>query len=133
MVLFGSYSMLATIAGTPSFLRLKSITRYIRLGPPPLPRVVILPLLLRPPVFLNGSRRLFSGRLVVILSKFGVTAFLIPGVIGFKCFKGILESLVYFYAVTSFECYYCFFSVRHFFYLDSETLPFSWSFGNVYF
>src|SRR5215207_4972631 len=30
---FGSYSMAATFAGTPSFVRLKSIFRYLRLAP----------------------------------------------------------------------------------------------------
>ena len=32
---FGSYSMAATFAGTPSLFRRKSMTRYWRLWPPP--------------------------------------------------------------------------------------------------
>ena len=31
----GSYSIAATLAGTPSLRRLKSIFRYLRLAPPP--------------------------------------------------------------------------------------------------
>ena len=51
----GSYSIALTVAGMPSFWRLKSMMRYIRLLPPPWLRTVILPLLLRPPRFLIGS------------------------------------------------------------------------------
>ena len=42
-VRFGSYSMPATLAGIPSLLRLKSITRYLILLPPP------------PPLMANGD------------------------------------------------------------------------------
>ena len=58
---FGSYSIAATFAGTPSFVRLKSIMRKRRLWPPPWWRVVMRPLLFRPPRFLTGPVRLFSG------------------------------------------------------------------------
>ena len=50
MVRFGSYSIVATFAGTPSLVRLKSIWRYLRLAPPPRWRAVMRPLALRPPV-----------------------------------------------------------------------------------
>ena len=59
---FGSYSIAATFAGTPSFVRLKSISRKRRLCPPPLWRVVMRPLLLRPPVFLTGRQALLGLR-----------------------------------------------------------------------
>ena len=40
---FGSYSMAATLAGTPSLTRLKSMRRYWRLWPPPRWRAVLRP------------------------------------------------------------------------------------------
>ena len=40
---FGSYSMAATLAGTPSLVRLKSMMRYWRLWPPPRWRAVLRP------------------------------------------------------------------------------------------
>ena len=66
---FGSYSIAATFAGTASFVRLKSISRKRRLCPPPLWRVVMRPLLFRPPVFLTLPVRLFSGFERVISSN----------------------------------------------------------------
>src|SRR5579871_5461357 len=57
----GSYSMVRTFAGTSFLFRLKSMMRYIRLWPPPWKRWVTRPLLLRPPVFLIGSRRGLCG------------------------------------------------------------------------
>ena len=54
--LFGSYSMVLTVAGTSSLLRLKSIIRYLRLLPPPMWRQVILPSLFLPPVRLSECR-----------------------------------------------------------------------------
>jgi hypothetical protein len=69
---FGSYSMAATRAGTPSFReRLKSILRYRRLAPPPRWRAVLRPLVLRPPDFFRPSTRLFSGSLFVTSAKSG--------------------------------------------------------------
>src|SRR2546423_3090899 len=52
----GSYSMVATRAGTPSLSRLKSMRRYRRLCPPPRWRVVMRPWLLRPAFDLRGRR-----------------------------------------------------------------------------
>src|ERR1700759_2844167 len=61
-VRFGSYSMCATLAGTPSLsARRKSISRYARLWPPPWCRVVIRPALLRPPLLCPGRTSDFSG------------------------------------------------------------------------
>src|SRR5579872_4570663 len=58
----GSYSIDCTVAQTSSFLRLKSMTRYIFLWPPPRKRVQTMPWLLRPPFFGLGRNRDFSGR-----------------------------------------------------------------------
>src|SRR4029078_12455001 len=57
---FGSYWIESTLAGTPSLLRRKSITRYARLCPPPRCREVILPWLLRPLVRVFGRTNDFS-------------------------------------------------------------------------
>ena len=68
-VRLGSYSMVATLAGTSSLFRLKSIMRYWRLWPPPMWRVVIRPVLERPPVRFLLEIRERSGTSVVISSK----------------------------------------------------------------
>ena len=68
-VRFGSYSIDATRAGTPSFVRLKSILRYSRLAPPPRWRDVLRPLLLRPPDFVRPSVSERSGVVFVISSN----------------------------------------------------------------
>src|SRR5436190_1587260 len=60
-VRFGSYSMLATLAGMPNLSRRKSMRRYCRLCPPLIYRLVMCPLLLRPPVRRSGSSSVFSG------------------------------------------------------------------------
>jgi hypothetical protein len=65
----GSYSIVATLAGTPRLSRLKSMMRYIRLCPPPRRRIVMWPELLRPPLRRRGSSKLFSGLSVVISAK----------------------------------------------------------------
>ena len=67
---FGSYSMWVTLAAWPSrSLRRQSMIRYIRLWPPPRCRAVMNPWLFRPPVFLSGSVRLFSGFLFLSVSS----------------------------------------------------------------
>ena len=53
--------MLFTVAGMPSFVRLKSMMRYLVRLPPPMWRVVILPWLLRPPEWRWSCSRDFSG------------------------------------------------------------------------
>src|ERR1700742_4219911 len=70
-VRFGSYSIAATLAGTPSLSRLKSILRYRRLAPPPRWREVLRPLELRPPDFVSPSTSDFSGCERVNLGKAG--------------------------------------------------------------
>src|ERR1700684_976184 len=65
----GSYSIEATLAGMPNLSRLKSITRYACLWPPEINRDVTCPVLLRPPVFLTGSTRDFSGVSFVMSSR----------------------------------------------------------------
>src|SRR5713226_6773786 len=58
---FGSYSMEATLAGTPSLSRRKSTVRYCFLWPPPRCQTTISPRLLRPPERFFGSSKFFSG------------------------------------------------------------------------
>src|ERR1700761_3383757 len=60
-VRLGSYSIAATFAGIVSLLRLKSMRRYCLRVPPPLWRVVMWPLLLRPECFFLTSSSDFSG------------------------------------------------------------------------
>src|ERR671915_501020 len=84
-VRFGSYSIAATFAGTPSFWRLKSILRYLRLAPPPRCREVIRPLALRPPDFLSPSTRPFSGSAFVTSALSFQVAKRRPGDVGL-CF-----------------------------------------------
>src|SRR3954454_19398374 len=79
---FGSYSIAATFAGTPSLRRLKSILRYRRLAPPPRWRDVLRPLLLRPPDLRRPSTRVFSGSVFVISLKSGYVAKRRPGLVG---------------------------------------------------
>src|SRR3954452_6006054 len=69
-VRLGSYSMCATLAGTPSLsLRRKSISRYCRLWPPPWCRVVMRPWTLRPPFLGSGASSDFSAVDRVISAK----------------------------------------------------------------
>ena len=82
-VRFGSYSMCATFAGTPSLsTRLKSIRRYWRLWPPPWCRVVIRPWALRPPFLGSGASSDFSGVDRVISAKSATLEPRRPGVVG---------------------------------------------------
>src|SRR3712207_6503080 len=82
-VRFGSYSMCATFAGTPSLSdRLKSISRYWRLCPPPWCRVVILPCALRPPLLCSGRTSDFSGVDRVISAKSATLDPRRPGLVG---------------------------------------------------
>src|SRR6476659_8229314 len=81
-VRFGSYSTVATVAGTPSLLRRKSIRRKQRLWPPPRKREVMRPKWLRPPVRFIASVRDFSGLLPCDSSeKSGATRPRLPGVV----------------------------------------------------
>src|SRR5579884_890229 len=88
----GSYSIAATLAGTPNLLRLKSIMRYARLAPPPRWRVVIRPWLLRPACFLSLTVSDFSGLVLVISSKVETDMPRRPGDVGLYCLIGISQS-----------------------------------------
>ena len=57
----GSYSSLSTTPGPCLPLLLKSMQRYSRLAPPPLCQEVMVPLLLRPPVFIMPSVKGLKG------------------------------------------------------------------------
>src|SRR5215469_6562166 len=82
-VRFGSYSMCATLAGTPSLsCRRKSISRYARLCPPPWCRAVTRPWTFRPPLLCSGRTSDFSGSLRVISEKSEPLAPRRPGVVG---------------------------------------------------
>jgi len=52
---FGSYSTVRTLPGMSRLSRLKSITRYTRLWPPPRHQDVSVPRLFRPPDLGSGS------------------------------------------------------------------------------
>src|ERR687886_2911215 len=86
---FGSYSIAATRAGTPSFVRLKSILRYSRLAPPPRWREVIRPCVLRPPDFLSPSVRLRSGSFFESSERSAQVAKRRPGEVGLWRLIGI--------------------------------------------
>src|SRR6266542_5941810 len=82
-VRFGSYSICATLAGTPSLsCRRKSISRYARLWPPPWCRVVMRPALLRPPLLCRGRTSDFSGSSRMTSTKSAWLAPRRPGVVG---------------------------------------------------
>src|SRR6267154_3311552 len=84
-VRFGSYSTAATRAGMANLLRRKSMRRYCRLWPPPIYRLVMCPLLLRPPVRLSGSSSDFSGSVFVMSAKSETERKRVAGVIGRNC------------------------------------------------
>src|SRR6186997_1917491 len=86
---FGSYSIAATFAGTPSFSRRKSMTRYFCLCPPPLCRAVMRPYELRPPVFGLWRVSDFSGRSRVISEKSETVWNRRPGLVGLRLRIGI--------------------------------------------
>src|ERR1700684_902307 len=81
---FGSYSMAATRAGTPSLFRRKSMIRYCCLCPPPRWRAVLRPWLLRPPEPGFGASRDFSGRSRVISEKSETVWKRRPGLVGLR-------------------------------------------------
>src|SRR5512132_4608616 len=89
----GSYSMAATTAGTPSWVRRKSITRYRCLWPPPRWRAVLRPCTLRPPVedFLATSDR--SGRSRVTSEKSATVWNRRPGLVGLRLRSAISRPL----------------------------------------
>src|SRR5580692_8226185 len=89
---FGSYSIVATVAGMPYLSRLKSIMRSFCLWPPPWWRMVRRPVELRPPVRCLTERSGLCG-LSVVRSSF--TSFVWKrsvGVIGRNDLIGIIIS-----------------------------------------
>ncbi len=91
---FGSYSMCATFAGTPSLLRRKSMIRNRRLFPPPWWRMVIRPLLFRPARLRPFWTSDFSGLSRVISSNPETLAPRRPGVVGLYLRTAISAYLV---------------------------------------
>src|SRR5580698_2423757 len=85
----GSYSIAATLAGMPSLLRRKSMTRYCCLWPPPRWRDVLRPWLLRPPLCGLGASNDFSGRSRVISEKSETVWKRRPGLVGLRERSGI--------------------------------------------
>src|SRR5438874_8351914 len=81
--------MAATLAGTPSLFRLKSMMRYCCLWPPPRWRAVLRPYALRPPVLGFGASRLFSGLVLVISEKSETVWNRRPGLVGLRLRRGI--------------------------------------------
>src|SRR5882762_79749 len=84
-VRLGSYSTDATFAGIVNFSRRKSMRRYWRLWPPLMYRLVMWPLLLRPPVRFSGSSSDFSGSVFVMSAKSETERKRVAGVIGRNC------------------------------------------------
>src|SRR3954454_9515702 len=89
---FGSYSIAATLAGTPSLFRLKSTMRYCCLWPPPRWRDVLRPYELRPPVRGLGASSDFSGLSVVISEKSETVSNRRPALVGLRLRRVISSS-----------------------------------------
>src|SRR5438445_546750 len=85
----GSYSTAATLAGTPSLVRLKSTMRYRCLWPPPLCRAVLRPYELRPPVLCFGASSERSGSFLVISEKSETVWNRRPGLVGLRLRRGM--------------------------------------------
>jgi hypothetical protein len=84
---------LATLPGTPSLSRLKSIMRSSRREPPPRWRTVIRPWLLRPAFRFSETVSDFSGAFFVTSSKVYPLIPRRPGDVGLYCFTGIFRSV----------------------------------------
>src|ERR1700691_3695683 len=92
---FGSYSIDATFAGTPTLSRRKSTWRYCFLWPPPRCHTTISPWLFRPPERFFGSSNDFSGVSLVmwLLSKTVINRR--EAVYGLKLFSPIATSYLF--------------------------------------
>src|SRR5438045_2218190 len=88
-VRFGSYSSRSTVAGTSTFVRLKSTIRYRRLLPPPRQRIVMRPVLLRPPLPRSPSVKALTGFPFHNSLRSTVTSCRRDGVVGLKVFSAI--------------------------------------------
>src|SRR5689334_19205994 len=91
-VRFGSYSTAATFAGMPRLSRLKSMSRYFCLWPPPMKRDVMRPLLLRPPVLGLPLVSDFSGTGLVMSAYEACVENRMPGDVGLYLFVAIVFS-----------------------------------------
>src|SRR6266516_1406304 len=76
---------LLPVRGMQNLSRRKSMRRYCRLCPPLIYRLVMWPLLLRPPVRRSGSSSVFSGSVLVISEKSETERKRVAGVIGRNC------------------------------------------------
>src|SRR6266545_5935685 len=88
---FGSYSTAATLAGTPSFSRRKSSTRYFCLCPPPRCRDVMRPYTLRPDERFLDLVSAFSGRPRVTSEKSETVWKRRPGLVGLQTVSDFSE------------------------------------------
>src|SRR5687768_18535764 len=88
----GSYSIAVTLPGTSSLFRLKSISRYSRLLPPPRWRDVMRPEWLRPPLLFSDLVNAFSGSVLVISAKVETVPKRRPGEVGLYCLSAIVFS-----------------------------------------
>src|SRR5687768_17284571 len=86
----GSYSIAATLPGTPVLSRLKSMMRILRLAPPPRWRTVILPWLLRPDARFFVVVSAFSGFDFVISVNMYPLALRRLGDVGLNCRIGMV-------------------------------------------
>src|SRR3954471_15898028 len=93
-VRFGSYSIACTFAAMPCFWRLKSMSRYFCLWPPPMKREVTRPIELRPPVFGLPFVSDFSGLLFVISLNDDVVRSRRPGDVGLYDFVAMVIRLL---------------------------------------
>src|ERR1700761_6064159 len=91
----GSYSIVATLPGTPNFSRLKSIRRSFCLCPPPWCRTGMPPELRRPPVRCLDASSGLCGFSVVMSSFTSVVWNRSVGVIGRNVLIGIVLALCF--------------------------------------
>src|SRR5690625_103130 len=98
--------MAATRPGTPSLSLLKSIILYFLLAPPPLWRIVILPLEFLPPLLFKLTSKDFSGSFLVISLKFDTVICLIAGEVGLNFLILIVFPPSYKHLLHSFEEFY---------------------------
>src|ERR1700748_1693198 len=101
---FGSYSIEATFAGTPTLSRRKATWRYCFLWPPPRCHTTISPWLLRPPERFFGSSKDFSGVSLVmwLLSRTVINRR--DAVYGLKLFSPIASLPLTFLRRCNFPC-----------------------------
>src|SRR5947209_8462488 len=90
-VRFGSYSSRSTVAGTSTFVRLKSTIRYRRLLPPPRQRIVMRPVLLRPPLPRSPSVRALTGFPFHNSLRSTMTSWRRDGVVGLNVFSATAQ------------------------------------------